>query len=209
MSKVSKIFEYNVHNINRCAFLNWRMGDNDAANMGRMGIAYIDSALLECSHYLENNSKKLADIQIFPILACFNHGVELCMKAIIWQIVDSIQDFPKVIKSHDFDLIYEALMKALDGFNPSYKANLKESLEELVEYFQHINSISEIDGHSFSHDLVKYPMNLKMKRFKHINNNKNTTIDLFELEYFMRRVRETFNDHIEQLTRFFSRNGHD
>lgn len=70
--------------INRNAYLNWRMGyhDSQRRQLVVMGDAFFDTAynlLLQC---LEDNDDKKADSWIFPILFNVVHGIEIYLKAI-------------------------------------------------------------------------------------------------------------------------------
>lgn len=70
--------------INRNAYLNWRMGysDSQRRQLVVMSDAFFDTAynlLLQC---LEDNDDKKADIWIFPILFNVVHGIEIYLKAI-------------------------------------------------------------------------------------------------------------------------------
>jgi len=77
---VKPVFSRN-EDINKIAFLNWRMEFGDVNNLFNLADGYFQSASLLTEACLVDNHDKKADIIIFPILACFNHGIELYLKA--------------------------------------------------------------------------------------------------------------------------------
>lgn len=69
--------------IDKMAFLDWRMDFGEISNMINLAEGYFQSAILQTESCLQDNTGKRADVIIFPILMCFNHALELYLKASI------------------------------------------------------------------------------------------------------------------------------
>ena len=79
---MNPIFSRN-DNFRKIAFLNWRMDSEKTQNNKNMAEGYVKSAVILIKECLSDNQDKKADIIIFPILTCLNHGIELYLKTFI------------------------------------------------------------------------------------------------------------------------------
>lgn len=80
--KTPTFFDGNA-DINKNAFLNWRMDRKDDARcFVSAGEAYLTSSIHLTKECLRNNEDKKADSWIFPILFNMVHGIEVYLKAI-------------------------------------------------------------------------------------------------------------------------------
>lgn len=179
--KLDSIFEYNA-DINKTAYMNWRMGfaDGSRRQFTIIGEAFFSSAyhlVIEC---LNDNSDKKADLWIFPILFNVIHGTELYLKAIN-SALSAILKKKRGITEGGHDL--KALCGTARNLIIEYKNLRKDSTTDqmftaikVVERF-----IDNIYAKTADMTFARYPMDKDKNGHFYIQNLENEVVDLILL----------------------------
>lgn len=183
------IFSRSQH-IDDMAFLNWRMSFNPESNLRELGEGYLTSSLYLIEKCLNDNEDKKADIVIFPILNCLNHGIELFIKSLIFTINAKSNDEFKLEGTHNLKQLLNTL-----------RARIKESIGEkgmnsfdliFIPLTAYIDELFEKTGcteKDSKMDFSRYPFDKKLENHFYVN-NINCEIDL---ENLRDRVEKIFN----------------
>jgi hypothetical protein len=198
-SAIWPIFSRN-DSIDKIAFVNWRISQNDGIrNFLIMADGFMTSALELTNKCLEDNRDKKADILIFPILTNVNHGIELYLKAMLWTLNTIMQSGEKIERGHNIKQLYETVRSkiksyngkiTLKGFNAETK-NLRTYIEELYEKTQGTNKDDKMD-------FARYPFGNDYENHFYVTDEGNVEIDLENFAVRFKAIHETF----EQLSSF-------
>ena len=197
MEKYRKVFQGNP-DYKKSAFVNWRVDKDDPiGNLISMGQGFIKSSKFTLELCITDNSDKIGDELIFPILTNLNHGIELYFKALIWTLnkIQSNEDvFPK---THNlYNLMTHSLEKieAVDG---------KEVLEEftltsitLLDYIKEINETIKTDSKSDNLDFSRYPFSKKLENHFYLNTYQNVEIDMPNLLEIINKIETILDDRV-------------
>jgi hypothetical protein len=151
----------------KTAFVNWRMSPHsDILNLINIADGFMQSAIALAQQCIDNNSRKQADILIFPILANANHGIELYLKGIVWILNDILQTSQKVQGNHNIQQLYStavARIQSYEGGLPSKDfrtetTNLKAYIDELFDKlgFTDRNDKMDFSRYPFSKDYAHH-----------------------------------------------------
>tara|TARA_Y100001934_G_C11968941_1_gene593091 strand:+ start:14 stop:628 length:615 start_codon:yes stop_codon:yes gene_type:complete len=178
---MNPIFSRN-DNFRKIAFLNWRMDSEKTQNNKNMAEGYVKSAVILIKECLSDNQDKKADIIIFPILTCLNHGIELYLKTFIDILNRLLKNDIKVDGTHNLNqlfLTFTARIKDLDGqkeanYVLSHFKELKDYIKELVI---RIESTPKNDKMDFS----RYPYTKDSENHFYVDKWTNIEVDLENL----------------------------
>lgn len=181
MKKYKNIFSRH-DDINKMAFITWRMDEENIVNLFNLADGYFISTQKLCNELIMNNQDKKADIVIFPILMLFNHGVELYLKGLIMTLNNQIGNNRKLDGTHNLSQLFNVLcarIKDLEGQKESNKFidannNLKSYIEELMMKIEPTNKNDKMD-------FPRYPFTKKDGNHFYVDTRSNIEIDLVNL----------------------------
>lgn len=161
---------------------------------------YLESAILLTESCLNNNTWKRADIVIFPILMCFNHGIELYLKANISIYNKLLNNNLKIDGTHNLKQLYTTLrarIKDLDGQKASneFEKDFKEISSYIDELITKIQASPENDKMDFS----RYPFGKRGGSHFYVDALSSKEIDLENLLSIMNLIFEKFDTYTEYL----------
>lgn len=166
-------------NIHRIAFLNWRMDYSGSVNLLNMADGYLISSIYLAQLCLSNNRDKKADIVIFPILTCANHGIELYLKGMNW-ILNDLLGFDKRIEGkHNLEQIYRTVKSKIKQHGgqealKEFESETRELGEYITELFEKVKATPKDDKMDFS----RYPLSSKYENHFYADMIGNVEIDL-------------------------------
>lgn len=187
-------------NIDRIAFLNWRMDSSGIQNLLSMADGFMLSAIYLAKLCLANNGDKKADIVIFPILTNANHGIELYLKGMTW-ILNKLLDIDnKVEGKHNIDQIYRTVkskIQQLDGADgkKNFEKETKELRDYITELFAKVKSTPKDDKMDFS----RYPFSNKYENHFYADRIGNVEVDL---DNFVNRF-EIIREKLDNISSFY------
>ncbi len=188
-----KIFIGNK-NFRKSAFLNWRMDSGEILNVFNMAEGYFQSAIILTEKALEDNRDKKADIIIFPILTCFNHGIELYLKGLTYIFNKILDNTISVDGTHNLKQLFNTLrarIKDLEGEKVSnqFKKNFIELSDYIDELTGKINASPKNDKMDFS----RYPYTKKEENHFYAEGFSNVEVDLENLLELMKLLHKKFD----------------
>jgi len=183
---MKSIFSEN-QDIDKTAFVNWRMHDDHILNMLNMADGFLTAAIQLGEISLHDNTYKLADITVFAMLTNANHGIELYLKAMTWSLNEIIGNQIRIEGGHDIEQIYRTVRSRIRHYDGQISiqefnlqtAQLKVYIDELFSKIRTKKS----DNMDFS----RYPLNQKYDPHFYVVQAGNVTVDL---ENFVSRFRE-------------------
>lgn len=202
------IFSYNA-DVDKTAYLNWRTHRHDhIGNMIVLADGFMSSAILLAREALEDNSRKRADILIYPILFNSNHGIEVYLKSISWSLNillgNTGEPFPK---NHDLQgLLNEVKTLANDYISDQKRLDsFHERLEILEVYLNELYlKIEKLTpkGKVYNIDFSRYTMDIKKEPQFYINELDNVVVDLENFVLVFEEIHrnlENFSTHFVDL----------
>lgn len=190
-----KIFTSN-NDINKTAYMNWRMDNYDIENMIIMAEGYIDSAIIIIDDIVNSGNKfKKADNLIFPILFNANHGIELYLKATIWALNILLDDNHKIEGKHNIKQIFENLKSKVNIFekeNKQKRVEFKKMTKNLERYLKEIEEKVDInvDGkYRDNMDFPRYPFNVAYINHFYVGSYENISVDLENLRERLKEIK--------------------
>lgn len=169
--------------INKIAFLNWRMDSGEIINLFNLGDAYFDSALILIDTCLADNKDKKADIIIFPIFTCVNHGIEVHIKGLTILLNKIIQNELTIDGTHYLNQLFDTLkarIKDLDGQKALNE--FEKDFVELSEYIEELGDKLEASQKNDKMDFSRYPFSKKKENHFYVDNFTNVEVDLENLK---------------------------
>jgi len=172
--------------IDKIAFMNWRIDDDPILNLINMADGFITAAIQLTQQALLDNSGKTADITIFPILTNANHGIELYLKAMTWTLNSIMGNGSKIEGGHDIFQIFQTVRAKIKGYGG--QINLKgfdERMDGLKQYLDEL--AAKIKTSKDNMDFSRYPVDQKYNPHFYVVPTGNIEIDL---ENLMERLQE-------------------
>jgi len=198
-NKTKDIFSRNDE-INKMAFLNWRMESGDIVNLFNLGDGYFKTSLILCDKCLSNNKGKVADIIIFPIFMNFNHGIELYLKGLTLTLNKLLKIDIKIDGTHNLNQlfsVFKARIKALDG---QKKANeIVSDNYNLNQYLEELTSKLEPNDKNNKMDFSRYPFSKRDGNHFYVDTWSNIEVDLENLKNRIKNIYEK----LEQYADYF------
>lgn len=195
---MKKIFYSNV-DINKNAYLNWRMNrHSDSNNFFTMAESFSNSTFILLDSILNDNTDKKADSIIFPILYSADHSIELYLKAIIIKIHNDNQSEEKLKITHDIDKLFEKAKELINKYYDNNVESLNEALSNLESYITELYSyIVKPDDKKKKPqmDFARYPLDTKNNDYFYVKSFDNVVVDI---ENFKNRF-EDITDSLESV----------
>lgn len=180
--KLESIFQNNA-DINKTAYLNWRMGfrHTSRAQFVVLGEAFFSTAFNLIQQCLEDNSDKKADSWIFPIMFNIVHGIEVYLKAINAVLSVVLNKKHGITEGgHDLKGLCGVARKLIIEYKNEKKCDTTEQMFlgiKLVERFIE-NIYDKTDDMTFA----RYPLAKNRQGHFYIQTFDNEVIDLERLE---------------------------
>jgi len=187
--------------IDKIAFLNWRMDSGDTRNLFNMSEGYFIAAKQLAESVLTDNRDKKGDILVFPILTCFNHAIELCLKSITHKVNLLLGNHIKVEGTHNLQQLFNTLkarvkdLKGQKGLN-----NFKKNLIELEEYISDLHNKVKSTPQDDKMDFSRYPFSKKYENHFYSENFKNVEVDLEKLRDLIELIQTKLTSWMDHLT---------
>lgn len=180
--KVQDIFSRNEV-IDKMAFLNWRMENEDIANLFNLGDGYFESALILCNKCLSNNKGKIADILIFPIFMNFNHGIELYLKGLTLTLNELLKVDIKIDGTHNLKQLFSVFKSRIKDLDGQKKANeIVKDISNLQEYLNELTSKLNPNERNDKMDFSRYPFSKKDGNHFYVDTWSNIEVDIENLK---------------------------
>lgn len=186
--------------IDKMAFLSWRMDLGTIIGMINLAEGYIESAIIQTESCLQDNTGKRADIIIFPILMCFNHGIELYLKSNIIIYNKLLNNNLKVDATHNLSQLYTTLkarIKDLDGQKASNE--FEKDFKVLSDYIDELITKIQASPNNDKMDFSRYPFGKKGESHFYVDRLSTNEIDLENLLSIMNIISEKFDTYTEYL----------
>ena len=161
------IFSYNS-DITKNAYVNWRMDQHDQRhNFNTIAKGYMDASLKLAEVCLKDNSNKIADELIFPMLFNADHAIELYLKSIMWSLHWLLDSTETYSGGHDIRQLFQTVRVLVEDFCDKYKidtvAEFKSQTENLEQYIDELYLILHPDNNGRptkkeNLDFSRYPM---------------------------------------------------
>ena len=187
---MKKIFSYNA-DINKTAYLNWRMNASDTAhNLAIMAESFSTAAFIMIDAILSDNSDKKADILIFSILYSIDQAIELHLKSILRELESLANIEPSNYKTHDINSLFQNMLAQITR-KEAQSADLKKYLQEIDEYIQEL--YDHITGTKMTNpklDFARYPIDTSGNDHFYISLD-NTVVDVENLKERFKKMNDS------------------
>ncbi|MBZ9520374.1 hypothetical protein [Bacillus safensis] len=187
------IFSYNP-DINKNAYMNWRTNRYDHIhNMHVIAEGFMNSAITLAKNCLKDNHDKKADMLIFPILFNLNHGIEVYLKAMCWNLNQLLNRTDTFESSHNLKNLLEKTKKLTVEFDNRTEAlQWSIQLEKYIDdLYTKIETVKE-NGRKFSDiTFARYSLTRDLEPQFYITELNNVVIDL---ENFVQFFNGVFKD---------------
>lgn len=197
------LFSPNPKTVNYTAFVNWRVQLQEGPhNLIVLGDGFFDSAIILIEHALRNNTNKIADSIIFPMIHNINHAIELHLKAIEYSLNCQLQNGRLFSGGHDVLQLLQTVLSRIEDIEGKRKSN--EYGKIIVVLSNYINEIyHKVDKVTNDKKLEfsRYPV-MSNKRDAHfyIKATENVEIDL---ENYLKIVHDMRNILKQMLDEFY------
>ncbi len=200
MTKIIKpVFSRN-QDINKMAFLNWRMEhQTEINNILNLADGFMLSSIISAQTCLRNNKGKRADIIIFPILANANHAIELYLKGITWTLNKINGSTQKIEGSHNIDQIYRTVRSKVKLMGDSELKDFDKATIELKSYIDELFIKIKATPKEDKMDFSRYPFNNKYDNHFYVGTVGNTEIDLENFTKRFKKIHKNLDLYSEYL----------
>jgi len=148
--------------IDKMAFLNWRMESCEIQNVINLAEGYFQSTILLTESCLQTNTDKRADIFIFPILMCLNHGIELYLKANILILNKLLNNNLKIDGTHNLSQLFSTLKARIKDLDGQKSLNtFEKEFNELSNYINELIVKIKASPQNDNMDFSRYPFGKK------------------------------------------------
>jgi hypothetical protein len=183
--------------INKMAFMNWRMSDDDSGIRYFINLAdgYLSSSIILAKQCLISNSGKQADILIFPILANANHGIELYLKALVWMLNRFLKNETKFEGRHNIDQIFRMVKaKVKQSGGSTELKDFQAGMNELETYINELVQKIEATAGDDKMDFSRYPFTKKSDKHFYVDRFNNVEVDLENFVSRFEIIKEKLSD---------------
>lgn len=196
---IKPIFSRNL-DIDKIAFLNWRMDGCEMRSMLNLAEGYLTSAISLTRLCLLDNNNKKADIIIFPILANANHGIELYLKGITFILDAILKNEIKIEGTHNLEKLYFTLKSRIKDVEGESKfIDFEVKFIGLTKYINELFEKLKPTPKNDKMDFPRYPFSKKNENHFYVDSFTNIEIDLENLIY---RLEDIFTN-FESLSDYF------
>lgn len=182
------VFSYN-RDINKNAYLNWRMDNtDDPHNFKVLASGYAEAAKLMTDDVLADNTGKRADVIIFPILLCINTSIELYEKSVL-MLLNKIPRVENDIKrTHNIKNLFKQMTDCMKEHKLMSEKE-EEALTVIKEYTDNLNEYIA-DGSKPQYDFVRYPQTSTAQPQFYLKTHDNVTVDLENLKKIIEEITD-------------------
>jgi len=185
--------------IDKTAYLNWRISNDEILNLLNLADGYMLSAIELAKKCVASNEDKQADILIFPIFSNANHGIELYLKAITW-ILNKLADSDLRIEGkHNINQIFRMARAKIRKYNGQLSfTEFENATQNLQFYLQELAETINATPKSDKMDFSRYPFTNDYQNHFYVGRLGNVEIDL---ENFISRF-EIIKENLENISDF-------
>lgn len=188
------IFSYNT-DINKNAYMNWRTNRfDDIHNMHVLAEGFMTSAITLAQICLRDNHDKKADMLIFPILFNLNHGIEVYLKSMCWNLNQLLNRTDTFESSHNLRNLLEKTKKLTVEFVDNRTEALQWCirLEKYIgELYTKIETVKDNGKKVYDITFARYSLTRDLESQFYITEFNNVVIDL---ENFVQFFNDVFRD---------------
>lgn len=187
--------------IDKMSFVNWRTdSDSIIGNTRVLADGYFRAGITLTKICIRNNRDKKADVFIFPILNNLNHGIELYLKAILWNVNESMGMGRKMEGKHNIRQIYQTL-KSRIGQAPCNISSKQfgERTAELRAYLDELYTRIKANDKNDKMDFSRYPFGHQFENHFYVDQMGTIEIDLVNLRKRFETIQlqlETLSDYL-------------
>lgn len=184
------IFSYN-NDINKNAYMNWRTNRFDHIhNMHVIADGFMNSAITLAQACLKDNRDKKADMLIFPILFNLNHGIEVYLKAMCWNLNQLLNKAKTFEPSHNLkNLIKETKKLIVEFDNRTEALQWSLQLEKYIdELYTKIETVKDNGKKVYDITFARYSLTRDLEPQFYITEFNNVVIDLENFVLFFNDV---------------------
>lgn len=181
LSKKMESFFHANKNIERTAYMNWRLhfDHSIAAQFCTMADGFFETSLKMIDICLEDNFDKKADIWIFPILFNILHGIELFLKSINSDLNIVLEQDGNIEGGHRIKQLCDVANKRL--LDVKQKVEI-EGIEEMRTALKVVkNFVGIIYEKTEDMAFARYPINSTKQPMFYVSTQENVVIDLEKL----------------------------
>ena len=182
--KEKTVFSRNA-DINKTAYLNWRMDSpDDEENMHAMAEAYFLAANILVESVLLDNKMHQADALIFPIIHAVNQMIELYAKSVI-KLINRLNE-NKTGRSHSHDIV--SLVLEMRGKVIKQKCKSKEFdayIKPLLSYVDEFKQFA--NSKHIGMDFSRYPLDTNGQAQFYVRQSRNIVVDI---EFFHQQIKQ-------------------
>ncbi|MFY0782903.1 hypothetical protein AB1K18_21825 [Peribacillus simplex] len=187
------IFSYHT-DINKNAYMNWRTNRFDHIhNMHVIAEGFMNSAITLTETCLKDNHDKKADMLIFPILFNLNHGIEVYLKAMCWNLNQLLNKTETFESSHNLKNLIKATKKLTVEFDKRTEAlQWSFQLEKYIdELYTKIETVKDNGRKFYDITFARYSLTRDLEPQFYITEFNNVVIDL---ENFVQFFNDVYKD---------------
>ncbi|MCM3567557.1 hypothetical protein [Neobacillus mesonae] len=187
------IFSYNA-DINKNAYMNWRTNRFDHIhNMHVIAEGFMNSSISLAQSCLKDNHDKKADMLIFPILFNLNHGIEVYLKAMCWNLNQLLNKAKTFEASHNLKNLIKETKKLIVEFDNQPEAlQWSIQLEKYIdELYTKIETVKDNGKKVYDITFARYSLTRDLEPQFYITEFDNVVIDL---ENFVQFFNDVFSD---------------
>lgn len=204
------IFSYNA-DINKNAYMNWRTNRFDHIhNMHVIAEGFMNSAISLAETCLKDNHSKKADMLIFPILFNLNHGIEVYLKAMCWNLNQLLNKTGTFESSHNLKNLIAQTKKLTVEFDSRTEAlQWSFQLEKYIdELYTKIETVKDNGKKVYDITFARYSLTRDLEPQFYITEFNNVVIDLDNfVQFFYNVYKDIDNISSYLLTLLDQRNG--
>ncbi|HWW40837.1 hypothetical protein [Pedobacter sp.] len=179
--------------IDKMAFMNWRIDDNHIHNIINMADGFLTAAIQLTGQALLDNSRKTADITIFPILTNVNHSIELYLKAMTWTLNEIMANGTKIEGGHDVFQIFQTLRAKIKAYGG--QVTIKGFDDRMQGLHQYLDELaSKIRTNKDNMDFSRYPLDQKYNPHFYVIPTGNIEIDLENLLERLTEIHQALDE---------------
>lgn len=184
------IFSYNT-DINKNAYMNWRTNRFEHIhNMHVIAEGFLNSAISLAGTCLKDNHDKKADLLIFPILFNLNHGIEVYLKAMCWNLNQLLNKSKSFESSHNLKNLMKETKKLIAEFDHQTEAlQWSIQLEKYIdELYTKIETVKDNGKKVYDITFARYSLTRDLEPQFYITEFNNIVIDLENFVLFFSNV---------------------
>ena len=174
--------------------MNWRTNQfNHIHNMHVIAEGFMNSAITLAQTCLKDNRDKKADMLIFPILFNLNHGIEVYLKAMCWNLNQLLNKAKTFEPAHNLKNLIKKKKKLIVEFDNRTEAlQWSLQLEKYIdELYTKIETVKDNGKKVYDITFARYSLTRDLEPQFYITEFNNVVIDL---ENFVQFFNDVYRD---------------